>query len=136
MSTELENIDQLLDTPNNAFCLNGLDPVTFRETFLFEVLFRYSKLKRWSFNCNPAAQHQDCFQKNPDKGFSGLENKICLTSRELYPVFGHRREEGVQLVNQIGLYCVCLTGLLVEESLIEVWSVEEISWLSTTEMHL
>mmetsp|Transcript_14282 Transcript_14282/g.29796 ORF Transcript_14282/g.29796 Transcript_14282/m.29796 type:complete len:235 (-) Transcript_14282:43-747(-) len=91
MNTELENIDRSLDTAKNVFCLQGLDPDTFRETFRLEVLFWYSKLNRWSLNCYPAAQHQDCFQKPQDKSFSGLQNKICLTSQKLYPVFGHVR---------------------------------------------
>jgi len=91
MNTELENIDRSLDTAKNVFRLQGLDLDTFRETFRFEVLFRYIKLNRLSFNCYPAAQHQDCFQKPQDKSFSGLQNKICLTSQKLYPVFGHVR---------------------------------------------
>mmetsp|Transcript_20809 Transcript_20809/g.47164 ORF Transcript_20809/g.47164 Transcript_20809/m.47164 type:complete len:108 (+) Transcript_20809:875-1198(+) len=64
MMTELENIDRSLDTAKTVFRLQNIDPGIFRESFRFEVLFRYSKLNRWSLNCYPATQHQDYFQKN------------------------------------------------------------------------
>ena len=66
MMTELEIIDRSLDTAKSVFLVRNIDPDTFRDSFRFEVLFRYSKLNRWSLNCYPAAQHQDYFQRNRD----------------------------------------------------------------------
>ena len=51
MKTELENIDRSLDSAKSVFRLQDIDPDIFRESFRFEVLFRYSKLNRWSLNC-------------------------------------------------------------------------------------
>ena len=50
----------------------------------------YSLKNRWSINCYPAAQHKDYF-KSTRAQFSGLENKICLSSKKLYSVFGPGR---------------------------------------------
>ena len=47
-----------------------------------ELLYNYSKLNRWSINWQAVAQHQDHFGSHGKT--SGLENKICFSSKHLY----------------------------------------------------
>ena len=47
-----------------------------------KILYSYSKLNRWSINWQPVSQHQDHFGRHGKT--SGLENKICFSSKHLY----------------------------------------------------
>ena len=89
VETELNNIDKTLIESEDSF-RNTAGAWDNLHQFKFEVLFRYSLKNRWSINCYPAAQHKDYF-KSKRSQFSGLENKICLSSKNLYCVFGHGR---------------------------------------------
>eukprot|EP00534_Pseudo-nitzschia_fraudulenta_P002452 CAMPEP_0201136328 /NCGR_PEP_ID=MMETSP0850-20130426/54826_1 /ASSEMBLY_ACC=CAM_ASM_000622 /TAXON_ID=183588 /ORGANISM="Pseudo-nitzschia fraudulenta, Strain WWA7" /LENGTH=294 /DNA_ID=CAMNT_0047407621 /DNA_START=2098 /DNA_END=2979 /DNA_ORIENTATION=- len=89
VETELNSIDKSLIEAEASFrqTVGAWDKL---EEFKFEVLFQYRLKNRWSINCYPAAQHKDFF-KSTGAQFSGLENKICLSSKNLYCVFGPGR---------------------------------------------
>jgi len=89
VETELNSIDKSLIETEAAFrqTVGAWDNL---HEFKFEVLFRYSLKNRWSINCYPTAQHKDYFKLTRAQ-FSGLENKICLMSKNLYCVFGPGR---------------------------------------------
>jgi hypothetical protein len=89
VETELNSIDKSLIKAEAIF-RNTVGAWENLHQFKFEVLFRYSLKNRWSINCYPAAQHKDYFKSTRDQ-FSGLENKICFSSKNLYPVFGPGR---------------------------------------------
>ena len=89
-ATEVSNIEKSVILAFQVFEKNEVLVEEHPKEFRFEVLFQYSLFNRWSINCYPAAQHKDYFQSNRGS-FSGLENKICMTSKMLYCIFGHGR---------------------------------------------
>jgi len=103
VETELNSIDKSLIEAEATF-RNTVGAWENLHQFKFEVLFRYSLKNRWSINCYPAAQHKDYFKSTRDQ-FSGLENKICFSSKNLYPVFGPGRG-GKGVEHQADQMCV------------------------------
>ena len=114
VETELNNIDKALVEAEDCF-RNTDGAMDNLHQFKFEVLFRYSVKNRWSINCYPAAQHKDYF-KSKRSQFSGLENKICLSSKNLYCVFGPGRggkgddiqNDGTRVRNRSNRFVFCL----------------------------
>eukprot|EP00534_Pseudo-nitzschia_fraudulenta_P004838 CAMPEP_0201135818 /NCGR_PEP_ID=MMETSP0850-20130426/54530_1 /ASSEMBLY_ACC=CAM_ASM_000622 /TAXON_ID=183588 /ORGANISM="Pseudo-nitzschia fraudulenta, Strain WWA7" /LENGTH=405 /DNA_ID=CAMNT_0047407033 /DNA_START=1771 /DNA_END=2984 /DNA_ORIENTATION=- len=114
VETELNSIDKSLIEAEASFCQTVGAWENLHE-FKFEVLFWYSMKNCWSIHCYPAAQYKVYF-KSTRAEFSGLENKICLSSKNLYCVFGPGRggkgddvhRDGTRVRDSSNIFVFCL----------------------------